>query len=245
MPVDDAFSRRGMAILYDSFNAHGADRDFYLDLAVDPSRILDIGCGTGLLTLALAARGHDVTGVDPAAGMLSVARDKDEAGLVRWIKAGADQLELPERFDLAIMTAHVFQVFLDDRETSAALTNIHRHLGPGGRLVFESRNPDAGAYNGWTQERTRQTEEVPGIGPVEVFYQVRERDGEHITFDAVFTLLETGERRISESTLRFAPKDKIVALVEEAGFRIESVFGDWDRSSFGPASPEIIVISAA
>jgi ubiquinone/menaquinone biosynthesis C-methylase UbiE len=245
MPVDDAFSRRDMAILYDSFNVHGADRDFYLDLTADPSRILDIGCGTGLLTLALSARGHDLTGVDPAAGVLSIARDKDTDGRVRWVEAPADGFDLPERFDLAIMTAHVFQVFLDDRETLAALFNIHRHLGPGGHLVFESRNPEVRAWEAWTQATTRRTEEVPGIGPVDVFYQMRHVEGERVTFDTVFTLLQTEEQRISESTLRFAPKDKIVALVEEAGFRIESMFGDWDRSPFGPASPEIIVIATA
>ena len=62
--------------LYDIENAGRADIDFYVRLAadLDASRILDLGCGTGLLTRELAVDGRDVVGVDPAAAMLAYAR---------------------------------------------------------------------------------------------------------------------------------------------------------------------------
>jgi 2-polyprenyl-3-methyl-5-hydroxy-6-metoxy-1,4-benzoquinol methylase len=66
MAVDDAFAREDLAELYDSLNPSDTDHRFYLALSDTTSRILDIGCGTGELALALAAAGHEVTAVDPA-----------------------------------------------------------------------------------------------------------------------------------------------------------------------------------
>lgn len=245
MPVDAAFARHDMAILYDGFNTHGADGDFYLNLTQSPCRILDLGCGTGSVALRLADLGHHVTGLDPAPGMLDVARQKDKAGTVGWLAGDARDFALDETFDLIIMTGHVFQVFLDDAETLAVLSNARRHLADGGRLVFESRNPPARAWESWTEELTRERTDVPGIGPVEVYYQVREAWGDFVRFDAVFTLLESGERRISESTLRFPGRDTIAQLLKSAGFSSVKWLGDWDGTSLHPHSPEIIVIAEA
>lgn len=245
MPVDAAFARHDMAILYDSFNTHGTDGDFYLSLTHRPCRILDLGCGTGSVALRLASLGHTVTGLDPAPGMLDVARAKDKAGTVRWLAGDARDFALGETFDLIIMTGHVFQVFLDDAETLAVLSSARRHLAEGGRLVFESRNPPARAWEGWIEERTCERTDVPGIGPVEVYYQVRDAWGDFVRFDAVFTLLKTGERRISESTLRFPDRNTIAQLLKAASFSSVKWLGDWDGTPFAPHSPEIIVIAEA
>ena len=66
-----------IAAIYDMANPMAEDAAFYISLAGPPSRsVLDLGCGTGTLCCALVQRGHWVTGVDPAAAMLAVARSK-------------------------------------------------------------------------------------------------------------------------------------------------------------------------
>lgn len=247
MPVDDAFARHDMAVLYDAFNNHGRDKDFYLGLAPAPCRVLDIGCGTGSIALALADLGHAVTGIDPAPGMLAVARTKDTANRVRWVQGDALDvgLSLGEEFDLVILTGHVFQVFIDDAETRAMLEFVRRHLAPAGRLVFESRNPLMRAFEHWTEGETREVRVVRGIGPVEVFYQVKSVEAEHVTFDAVFTMLDTGEQRVSESRLRFADQETIARLLTEAGFAATDWLGNFDDSPYAETSPEIIPIAKA
>lgn len=245
MPVDPAFACFDMARLYDAFNHHGEDGDFYENFIKTPCRVLDIGCGTGSVTLRLANRGHTVTGVDPAQGMLQVARAKDRESKVEWVQAPAAEFTLPDRFDLAIMTGHVFQVFLDDAETLAALRTIRRHMVPGGRLILESRNPQDKAWQGWTREKTREQRVIDGIGTVEVHYQIKDVEGEHVTFDAVFTIEATGETLVSESRLRFAPVETIRGLLSAAGFGEVELLGWWDGTPYSEASPEIIAIARA
>lgn len=247
MPVDDAFAHHDMAVLYDAFNSHGRDKDFYLSLATAPCRVLDLGCGTGSIGLALADLGHTVTGLDPAPGMLAVARTKDMGHRVRWVQGNAldPELALGEKFDLVILTGHVFQVFLDDAETLAMLDFVRRHLAPEGRLVFESRNPLMRAWERWTEGETREVREVAAIGRVEVFYQIKAVEAEHVTFDAVFTLLESGEQRVSESRLRFADRETIGRLLTEGGFEAATWLGDFDGSVYSESSREIIPLSRA
>lgn len=243
MPIDNAFASHEMALLYDSFNAEGPDTDFYLGLPDRPCRILDIGSGTGALALKLARAGHTVTALEPAAGMMAVARARDADRLVDWIDGNALDFSFDTQFDLVIMTGHVFQVFLDDQETRTVLGNIHRHLAEGGRLAFESRDPDDRAYQRWTAALTRRRALVPDIGAVEVTYQTREVSGELVTFDAVFTLEASGRRLVSPSTLRFASRETIEANLMATSFtRIEWI-GGWDGRPFADESAEIIVIA--
>src|ERR1700752_861611 len=80
-----------LAEIYDLDNPWAEDTDFYLALAEPgPARVLDLGCGTGTLCCALAQRGHQATGVDPAVPMLVIAASKPHAENVEWIQSRAE-----------------------------------------------------------------------------------------------------------------------------------------------------------
>lgn len=74
--ADAIFEDRRLAEVYDPLDPDRSDLDAYVAM-VDEFRsrsVLDIGCGTGTLACQLAKGGRDVTGVDPAAASLDVAR---------------------------------------------------------------------------------------------------------------------------------------------------------------------------
>src|SRR5690242_1485933 len=141
--LDRHYTDPRLVELYDGDNPRGADTDFYVRLAEElgARRILDLGCGTGILTRELAVDGREVIGVDPAPAMLAYARRQPGAERVRWIEGDSSALGTPEA-DLVIMTGNVAQIFLDDAEWAATLRDIAAALRPGGHLAFESRNPD-------------------------------------------------------------------------------------------------------
>jgi SAM-dependent methyltransferase len=255
-----------LAALYDALNPPDAAAAFYLSLpGTPPARILDMGCGTGQLACELAARGHDVTGADPAAAMLALARARPGGGRVRWIQADAASLATEPRFDLIIMTGHVFQLLLEDDEVRAALRALARHLAPGGRIAFETRNPAVREWQDWNPRDTRQRVQAAGL-VADVHYDISAVAGELVTYETWFRFAGLGavgagpgpgpgtradgagdaEDRtvVVPDTLRFMDQAEVAAFIAEAGLTRVTWYGDWDGSPCGPASPEIIAIAA-
>ncbi|MBK8903423.1 MAG: class I SAM-dependent methyltransferase [Anaerolineaceae bacterium] len=229
--------------LYDIENPHGPDFDFYLQLASElkAQRILDLGCGTGLLTRQLAVAGRQVTGVDPSSAMLAYARRQPGAERVRWIEGDSSALGTPAA-DLVLMTSNVAQVFLDDAEWAATQRHIHAALRPGGHLAFESRNPADRGWERWNPETTFARLETPH-GPMETWLAVVGVGNGRVHFQGHNLFKNTGEDLIVTSTLRFRSHAEISASLREAGFAIEQVYGTWEREAFEETSRMMIFVA--
>jgi ubiquinone/menaquinone biosynthesis C-methylase UbiE len=102
--VDALFGDPRMTRVYDQLDPDRRDLDVYVALVdeLGARSVLDIGCGTGTFAGLLAGRGIAVTGVDPAAAMLDVARAKPGSGAVRWVHGDATTA-LDQRHDAAFM----------------------------------------------------------------------------------------------------------------------------------------------
>lgn len=226
---DAIFDDPRLAPLYDLFNVDRSDLDAYVSIAdeFDARRILDVGCGTGVLALMLAERGREVTGVDPAAASLEVARSKPGADKVRFLLGDATTLP-PMQVDLATMTGNVAQVFLTDDDWTATLAGIHQALRPGGRLVFESRDPARRVWEDWIRDWTPQHLELAELGVVESWAEVTRVDGPLVTF-AGATSLPDGTVVPSSSTLRFREREELEASLTATGFSVDDVRDAPDR----------------
>ena len=123
---------------------------------------LDVGCGTGFLSLELAGRNHRVTGIDFAPRMLEEARKKAVAqGIaVRFEEGDAEQLPFPAgSFDL-VMTRHVLWTL---PHPEAAIDEWIRVLRPGGRLAAMDSQFDPSVLERGPQN-ARSSAEYAGIG---------------------------------------------------------------------------------
>jgi SAM-dependent methyltransferase len=104
-----------------------------------PGRLLDVGCGTGLLAKRLATAGYDVTGIDPSEGMLAVLAER--APEVAPVRGSATELPFEDQsFDTVISVATIHHIAAPEA-VRRALCEMARVARPGGRIVVWDHNP--------------------------------------------------------------------------------------------------------
>jgi SAM-dependent methyltransferase len=225
--------------LYDLDNPDGPDHDFYRALAdeLDARRIIDLGCGTGILTVTLAGPDRSVLGVDPSPRMLDHARKRPQQHPVRWLQGDAGVIDIRDA-DYAVMTGNVAQ-HIDNGTWPTTLANLHRVLRSGGVLAFESRNPAAREWEHWQSEPvgTRQTP----LGPLTEWMEVSGLDADGIVRLRAHNVFDdSGDHVIEELALVFRDRSTIENALENAGFVVEAVWGTWGRVPFGGNDPIMV-----
>ncbi|PYP77004.1 MAG: class I SAM-dependent methyltransferase [Gemmatimonadetes bacterium] len=249
--------------LYDAIPAYGARTDvaFYLEEAARSgasSRVLELGCGTGRLTLPLARAGHEVTGIDLSPAMLARGREKLAAEpqsvreRVTLLEGDARRIALAEKpsFDLVVAPFRVLQHFTAIPDQLEVLDGARRHLRPGGRLVFDVFNP---SYASMTRDRSAEVEDTPEqslpdgrtlrrtvrvtavhwveqVSDVELIYHVRTGD--------------RTERVVQSFGMRWYTAAELTHVVARAGFRLEALYGGFDRPALDDSAPEIVVVGS-
>ena len=135
------------AEIYDSVFSYVVDDiPFYVEEATRAGgRVLELGCGTGRVSIPMAQAGIDVVGIDSSSTMLTRAREKSQ-------KAGTQNLNLlcadmrdfniSSKFDLVIIPFRGLLSLLSVDDQIRTLMNIKRHLEPGGKLIFDIFVPD-------------------------------------------------------------------------------------------------------
>lgn len=228
--ADDGFAHPRLAAIYDALDPDRTDLAAYLRIAEESEarRVLDIGCGTGVFALLLAGRGIDVVGVDPALASLEVARAKQGSARVAWIHGDATGLP-PLQVDLATMTANVAQAIVAPEAWEGTLRGACEALRPGGRLVFETRDPARRAWEEWTREHSYRVTEIPAVGQVESWVELVEVSGPLVTFRWTYGFAADGQVLTSDSTLRFRERDEVEQDLIARGYVVDEVRDAPDR----------------
>lgn len=243
-PVRDGeFRDEKLVPLYDADFPWSREDDFFLSVVNETpsSHVLDLGCGTGRLALGMSAAGHVVTGIDPAAASIACARRKPGADAVTWV-VGTSQSAPADSFDVAVMTSHVAQFMVPDGEWSDALADLRRALVPGGRLIFDSRDPAYRAWEEWTPTESIHTVVLPDHTAVTAWNEVTSVDAGVVDFTLHYRFPD-GRELLSSSSLRFRAEGRIRSSLQEQGFLVENIYGGWQRESVGSGDGEYIVVA--
>ncbi len=184
------------------------------------SRVLDLCCGMGRISVELARRGHVVCGVDLCQSYLDAAREyAGDIGL-ELVHADARQFVRPASFDLAVNLYTSFGYFDDPADDALVIRNLAESLAGGGQLVIEILGKETAVRDFTPGERfsrggfevTTRFEVVDAWAGLRNTWHL-ERDGEIFERSFVQRLYSgTGMRR----------------LLLENGFEQVDLFGDWD-----------------
>lgn len=228
--ADEIFENNRLAKIYDPFEPNRSDLDAYESMINEfgANFVLDIGCGTGTFACRLAAKGIEVIGLDPAEASLEVAKTKQWSERVQWIHGTA--LDLPAlKVDLVTMTANVAQVFLTDAEWKETLLKVRDTLRPGGIFVYETRKPEAQAWQDWNKENTYKRVDIPNIDIVEGWVELTDVRESFVSFQWTYVFESDGAIITSDSTLRFRSLEENIKSLNEAGFSVDEVREAPDR----------------
>lgn len=241
--IDDRlYSDPDLVQFYDIENEGGVDLGHCLRLAEGRRSVLDLGCGTGQLAAALAD-GRFVTGVDPAAAMLDIARHRPGGQTVNWVEADARDIRLGRTFDLVLLTGHAFQVFLTETDQKAVLRTIAHHLAPGGYFIFDSRNPCMEEWRDWNPKQSERILEHPRLGAVKAWNDTAQDAATGIvTYETHYEVLASGRRLSAKSDISFPTKEALAEMLDGVGLVVEEWLGDWLGGAYRQTSPEITPI---
>ena len=139
-----------LAPMYDSINgeiSYSEWADFYEKIIArdyrpgKPELILDLGCGTGKMTIELARRGYDMTGVDFSTEMLDIARGEAErAGLadrMLWLCQDMTEFELYGTVDVTVSCLDCINHLTTQKSLESCFALVHNYLIPDGLFIFD------------------------------------------------------------------------------------------------------------
>jgi SAM-dependent methyltransferase len=203
----------------------------------EPVRILDVPCGGGRVSLELAARGHDVTGVDLNGPFLDEAkRQAAERGLsVRWMQRDMRDLPFESEFDVALNVGGSFGYF-DEHDNTRVAAAACRALRPRGRLSIDMPTPET-LFPRFRERLWLTAHEV-------LVLSENRYDHEAGRIDTDWTIVAPGGRREKRhSSIRLYTYRELVALLRAVGF--ESVQG-FDADSLEPfaiGAPRLMLVA--
>lgn len=211
--------------------------------------VLELGCGTGRITIPIAEAGIPIVGLDRAPAMLARAHKKiaqlpaKTRRRIKLVPGDMRDFDLKTRFALIFIPYRAFLHLLTPTDEREALLNIRRHLADDGRLVlniFDPRLDMIAAHLGPLGGAIKKDDEFihPETGRRVIVWDTRQYRPEYQIVEQEFIFEEldargvTIARTLSSYTLRYIFRYEMQYLLEVCGYEIEQLYGDFERNPF-------------
>lgn len=243
MPVMENLYQRSY-VLYDEIQFHknnNKDINFYKNIIPPKDSVLEIGCGTGRISLELAKRGNKVLGLDLSQEMLNVLNEKivhqmsDIKGSIDTIHQDMTKLDLKSKFDWIIFPNRVFQFFLTDKLRTMCLENIKKLLKPERHVIIDLFNPAEINFENWEKKNSLEmsffSEQFNADIKLDIIGERHFEKQQIISFKNVYKIIKDNKQpEVIEEPMRMAYlyKEQIETMINERGFSVEEAFGDWN-----------------
>ena len=200
-----------------------------------PELVLDLGCGTGKMTLELASRGYDMTGIDYSPEMLDIARDEAEkhGHDILWLCQDMRNFELYGTVDAAVCCLDCINHLESEEDLDKCFDLVHNYLIPEGIFIFDINGRFK--FENIYADNTYAMEEDGGMCVWENYY-----DSDSKICDFYITLFKECkdgryERYDETQSERMYTLDEIRIALEKNNLELINAFGDFD---FSPGNDE-------
>ena len=248
------------ADVYDSVYSYVTeDIPFYVGEALEAGGpVLELGCGTGRVSIPIADAGVDVVGLDSSPEMLGVARRKaalshERSGRLTLVEADMRRLSsspIVGEFGLVIIPFRGFLALLSVEDQVRALEGIAALLAPGGKLIFDAFVPDLEmmVQEGDSPYHLRDVfDEETGRRLVLWHQSAYDNHNQIVSARIIVEELDetdTVSRRLyRDFQLRYAHRWEIDHLLARCGYQVLDLFGDYHRSPFDESSTEMVWVA--
>jgi YD repeat-containing protein len=239
-------------LIYEPYYAedHAREWPFYQGVVRErPGPVLEVGCGTGVLFFKLLRQGVDVHGVDVSSTMLAALRaaardDAERAAVASRVRlADMTRLDPDPRFAQILVPARTFLHAASLEDQLATLRGLRGQLVDGGRLALNFFVPDLQQILDAVrapQEEPFDTFVHPHTGlPIVLSIRREVPDPSAQRFVVTWRFAWDGHEQRTRMDLRWVNRDEFELMLRLAGFARWELYGDSDRSAFGPHSREM------
>jgi len=231
------------------------DIDLYMNFAeLRGGPLLELACGSGRLLLPLAHAGYEITGVDTSAAMLDLARHalETEGVATRCTLARQDMcaLQLGKKFHMAFIALGSFGHVIRRKAQQEALAAIRAHLTSSGTFILDISNEDARYMESMGGQMLHQgTWQLDDSNMVTHFISPASSPTKHLLdlthFYDIHKQGESVRRTITQTQLYLFERNEAELLLEQAGFAVKDVYGNYDLSQYEHGSPRMIFVAEA
>lgn len=220
------------------------DINFYVKnvLAVQ-GECLEIGAGSGRITIPIHNAGINITGLEPSTTMLEEAQKKEPS--IHWVNGKAETFSFKKTFKTILMPFRVIQLIYDFDTLEKALTNIYQHLDDDGVFIFDVFNPQIESMNTSTAPKMQDSViNIPETNEGILIEYEKHYDQATQINNIIFhyTSMKTKETTQELLKMRCYFPQEIDFILKSFDFVIVNKFGNFSEDAFTAKSNDQIFI---
>lgn len=237
-----------MGDFYDLVYSEAFDSDFYLKEAKKTGgKVLELGCGTGRISIKLARNGIKVTGLDMSDKMLELLKwNAMEAGVdVKTHLGDMRDFRIGDKFGLAIFPYRSFLHILSASDREKTISNVYKHLKKGGRIALHIYQPSQGELDCTGEFHKIDENTAVKEGKKYTLRWFLRYHPENGTADYIILVLDKdeNEREKFEMTISFVTVNELKDILEKTGFKNIKAYCGFDYEDYDTMCQEVMVVA--